>query len=572
MPFVDVSHLPASSSFFSAVLQPLGLCLIDSGPSDGNNSNTVRGQSPSSVTYGADGKAVLQICQTPASAASPRPSSLVLTAPSRSAVARFHACGLKANPLLGPLGAPLRASGQAAWLGTDDGGLSRAVLHDLDGNRMEVVYPDPSPRQDPVHYTGKPVRRTQSTRDEVGRILDWNYGVASAAPATSPRPSISASATSATAPGLTRAATMSRRPQEPPQPLRRSLPNDTRIQQSRQPTTPSQQPVPAPPHESATVGGLSTTAVVGAILGAAAGAALTYGLVSQERSRVPRHEVDAVPGPAPGLPRRSTFPEKLGPAHYGGPRLEDHDKRHRLIGRHGDEYTSRRIAYADVVDDYEHAWPPPKYLPQRSHHETAASSSSVAKSAPRNRAVDDAYDVRSRHSSRMGGSRAHSSRSRSEAPITRVPFDPIELDQQSYAISRHSAAPKSSHSHSRSHRPTRELEQDSYVSAQTHRSDATARAPAPLPGHMLEQDLVYRSRAGSRVSTVKAPASGGHAVARRASSKAPSSYVSARGVPLPPSGVGSSHANWDDDMGSVAPSDSISCVGSKTSRRSRRHH
>jgi hypothetical protein len=48
------------------------------------------------------------------------------------------------------------------------------------------------------------------------------------------------------------------------------------------------------------------------------------------------------------------------------------------------------------------------------------------------------------------------------------------------------------------------------------------------------------------------------------------SYISARDVCLPMSGVGSSHAEWDDDMVSVAPSDSISCVGMKPSRRSRK--
>lgn len=39
--------------------------------------------------------------------------------------------------------------------------------------------------------------------------------------------------------------------------------------------------------------------------------------------------------------------------------------------------------------------------------------------------------------------------------------------------------------------------------------------------------------------------------------------ISARCIPLPGSHVGSSHANWDDDARSIAPSDSISCIGSK---------
>ena len=50
-------------------------------------------------------------------------------------------------------------------------------------------------------------------------------------------------------------------------------------------------------------------------------------------------------------------------------------------------------------------------------------------------------------------------------------------------------------------------------------------------------------------------------------SRVGSSHVSARHIGLPVSGIGSSHAGWDDDNVSVAPSDSISCVGSKMSRR-----
>jgi len=48
-------------------------------------------------------------------------------------------------------------------------------------------------------------------------------------------------------------------------------------------------------------------------------------------------------------------------------------------------------------------------------------------------------------------------------------------------------------------------------------------------------------------------------------SRAPSgtrSHISARNVPLPPSAVaGSSNAGWEEDVDSIAPSDSISCVG-----------
>ena len=77
-----------------------------------------------------------------------------------------------------------------------------------------------------------------------------------------------------------------------------------------------------------------------------------------------------------------------------------------------------------------------------------------------------------------------------------------------------------------------------------------------------------RSRTGSRYN-VSRRASGPEYQHMGYPGKA-QSYVSAKNIALPMSGVGSSHAQWDDDMVSVAPSDSISCIGTKPSRRSRK--
>jgi len=81
-------------------------------------------------------------------------------------------------------------------------------------------------------------------------------------------------------------------------------------------------------------------------------------------------------------------------------------------------------------------------------------------------------------------------------------------------------------------------------------------------------DMMPRSQARSRYDTRRA--SGPEYQHMGFPGKPPQSYISARDVNLPMSGVGSSHADWDDDMVSVAPSDSISCVGMKPSRRSRK--
>lgn len=82
------------------------------------------------------------------------------------------------------------------------------------------------------------------------------------------------------------------------------------------------------------------------------------------------------------------------------------------------------------------------------------------------------------------------------------------------------------------------------------------------------QDMMPRSRARSRYNMPRM-ATGPDYQHMGYPSKA-QSYVSAKNVGLPMSGIGSSHAEWDDDMVSVAPSDSISCVGMKPSRRSRK--
>ncbi len=89
---------------------------------------------------------------------------------------------------------------------------------------------------------------------------------------------------------------------------------------------------------------------------------------------------------------------------------------------------------------------------------------------------------------------------------------------------------------------------------------------AAVSAHTSHTYTQSRPGVGGRVaSAVQVEGSISH---RPRSLSRTASYVSARQVPLPVSGVGSSHADWDDDADSVAPSDSISCVGSRRSGRS----
>ncbi|POR36873.1 Uncharacterized protein TPAR_02904 [Tolypocladium paradoxum] len=571
VPFVEVSHLPSSASFFSAILQPLGLGYI----------NAARDDPPSSITFGTSGHPILQIRQ----ASPPRLSSLVFTAPSRSAVVRFHDCGLRSNPRLLPESQGQGQRGPTRKDGGEDD-VVRAALLDLDGNSMEVVYPDPRRPQDAVQYSDAPVRRTQSTTDEVGRILEWNYDVASAAPRA---------AASTTSARLSSAAAPSPSP-------RRAVPRSRHADNSTQP------PMSASPPQSASSnsnsGGINASTVVGALLGVAAGAALTYGIVSRDKGRALRHDVDVqVPRT---LPRRATFPERPAPEDSrSGYQQDHHDKKTAVL-----DSVPRRIAFSypdkDGLYTYDHDygydysrrhdhddWLPQRCLTQGTHQSIAgqspATKSAAQSSATRSRAVDDGYDTRSRRSSR-----AASVRSRSEVPLQRAPLSVAGLDERSHARapSRHSIAPKSSYSSgSRTVRPAYEPEPSTYVSARTHRASTALGPSRPLPEHeppyrtqvsgssRIPASRAQGSNAPSCVSArqIRLPATQApsHVSARQIAlpaTQAPS-YVSARDMALPASGVGSSHANWDDDLDSVVPGDSISCVGSRagSSRRSRTH-
>ena len=91
---IEVFHLPSSTSFYSTVLQPLGLFYVRSRQPQDSYEEAV------SYAASADQTPVLQIVQTKSPLGPLRRSSIVLTAPSRAAVTEFHACGLRANPNL----------------------------------------------------------------------------------------------------------------------------------------------------------------------------------------------------------------------------------------------------------------------------------------------------------------------------------------------------------------------------------------------------------------------------------------------------------------------------------------
>lgn len=572
LPFLEVEHLPSSSSFYSAVIQPLGLRYL----------STEDGHFPS-ITYGDSSRTtpVFRIQQVVASRDRPlKTSRIVLSAPSAAAADDAYEFALRANPdvldkrLRHPSETYTAASGVSAQRrGTSSGG-TRVIIRDFDGNMMEIVYRPPP--EYPSHYSGSTVRQTRSTNEEATRILDWNYGVATASlPPAYSDPS----------PASSRSAHRSRVPYpdedddgQPYPALRRSV---TSAGNS------TYEPAASARENS---NGLSAGAVVGTLLGVAglaAGAAYTYNMIKSDRSRAHRQEYDM-----PAFARRSTYPERY------------------------DSYSDRKARYVDVERAVEKVRYPEDYPPisdyRRPPPEYIARYSQV--SSPRGRDMDDMYDdSRGRYASSRSRT---SARTRSEAASNREPYYPAAepIEHRSYAASSRTS---SRHHH---HPPVVQRsytydtpDRDSYVSARSHRSNSTLRAaPPPLMAEppLMPSSSSYSRPAATRVTTTtttykvrESPRAAAYGASREGSyisarnvplpeSRAPTyisardvplpdsrpgTYVSARHVPLPGSPVGSSHARWDDDDGlgddddadSLAPSDSISCVGSRRSGRAR---
>jgi hypothetical protein len=513
LPSLEVAHLASSSSFYSAILQPLGLRYITNTASDWQS--LPPDDSPC-ITYGTSlpPVAIFQLRQVD----SPKPSTIVLSAQSPAAVTDFRRCALRANPDIA-FGAQSPAGPQP-----NESRQSCSKVTDFDGNIMEVVYRPPPPDRG-SRSSSSTIRRTQSTSAEATRILDWNYGVVVSNPVTVMQSRVAAS---------------------------RYVPSDQPYQALRRAVTTNSVFYDADDSPRQDSAGLSASAVVGTLLGvaagAAAGAALTYSMVKSDRARAPQQEFDT-----PVFARRSTFPD--------APVSTDRSPRYVEVER-----TVEKVRYPHNYPPGDARRSPPEYIARYSH------AGSVRGSV---RELEDPYsEGRSRHSS--GNSRAGESvRTRSEAATSRRPLPLLltEAEHRSYIGSSNSkpdGAPPITRSTVQRSNTFDVSDRESYASARSQRTHSTIR-PSPAPfAPSAAAPSTPRSRAGSRVTTSTMKMSGPDRVYGGQSFSRAASYVSARNVPLPASAVGSSHAHWDDDDRSIVPDDSISCVGSRRSSRS--HH
>lgn len=536
LPYVQVSHLPSSASFYSAVTHPLGLCFISASPGSVAY-GTASPAAPSATTPAFEVRAIkdrtLDI----------KPARLVLSACSPSVVDDFYAAALRANP-------ELEVAGGAV---SHDPSAPSAQIQDLDGNIMSVVYIPPADGQ--ARPGGSTVRRTQSTSNEASRILDWNMDVATS------RSGTRAGSGSSTA--------VTRRPGDQEDPY---------VVHRRSVTTTSTVEAAPSPRESPS--GLSSGGVIGTVLGAVAagaaiGGALTYMTMRNQRENAPRQEFDA-----PVFQRRSTFPDPYP------------DYKPRYVER------ERMVEKIHYPDQYSQARGPRHYPP-------SAFPNRYPQLGGVSREVEELDDRSSRLSARQ--SAGGRTRTRSETGSIRRPLMITDVEHRSQAGSRHSTnllpeADEWSRAPSKQSVPRsirRDPEVETYLSSQSRRTERTDRSestirPSKQSVHDTAQPVTYgdipiRSRAPSRAPTKASAAPSRHSTVQPpARSVAPSaaatktghpvsrtgSHVSARKVPVPGSHAGfskvsarniplpESHADWDDND-SIAPSDSISCIGSR---------
>lgn len=550
LPFIEVSHLPSSSSFYSAITQPLGLRYISAGDSGSSGTPGQPGGSPT-LTYGSAVASpptpVFELRQVSPAIRPLKRSRVVLSASSPDAIGQFRALVQRSK------------AQDCRACAFDDQALNtlvyptdKAVETDLDGNMMEVVYVPPPGY--PEGYAGATVRKTQSSQNEASRILNWNYNVVVSEPSSSTV--------------LMRRSDRYAEDDMGPV-VRRSVTSTTTL------VEPLDSSLASPRQDS--TGSYSTSTVVGTLLGVAAagaaiGAGVAYGVMKNDR---PRHDPYEA-GPPP-FQRRSTFPSEP---------------------YHGEGGGSRYSEYGPPADkDYRGGGAAPSLMSRHSYADDKASrlssrfkpSPSAAPSRSQQLLLTDA-EYRSQASSR------HSAR-------TQDLEDMVAADYKSHASTSRrtsaSAAPRSQYAPSISRSHTYDAGADggaaaSYVSARSHKTASTVRpaapqrqytepmamsvsgsrpaskAPSAVPrSYVSARDVAPApSRAGtsSRISARDLSSGGSHAPGAGGSSR---SRVSARDIGLPRSGIGSSHAGWDrpDDLDSIAPSDSISCVGSRRSER-----
>jgi hypothetical protein len=495
-PLLFVTHLPSASSFYASIIQPLGLQFLSSPkPQFSTVPPTPPVLNYGYLTQGPAGlKSVIVFSITQG-----RPGvrgKIRLSASSEEAVTEFWKKSAVVNK-------GIRTPGKLDYLAEneEEGEIVIARTRDFDGNMLEAVY---RPRDRGYGYGGGGVPRrevieTAATEKEARRVLEWQEQVARSI-GESGGSGGAASVISEGGEGGYRPVAVRRADSYPVQGSERAVP--MRLVRRDTVTTEHYRR----PDERGEGGrGISGKAVIGTLLGAAAGAAIAYAMV---RSESPERR----PAVAP---RRASYGNQM---HYTQI-AQTPMQRERLPAR---SYVSARDEgrprYADV-----------EYVDQ----------------APRVHQIDDKSYVSQRPSRSVhGGSRA---RSRSEVgPRYERPLTIQPARTESSARSPSHLSQRSSYKTARERSPSRSRHTGSHVSTRSHHSHSTAKQSPPPP--VATSTIKIRSMPMERERRVM------HSGFER-------DVERAREVPLPVSVVsGMGYA------ASVAPSDSVSSVGIKRER------
>jgi hypothetical protein len=500
-PLLFVTHLPSASSFYAAIIQPLGLQILPPSPTSPHTLPIA----PHTITnpvlnygYLAQGPAglktvvVFSITGIGGQRQGFRPAKITLSASSEEAVRQFW----KKSGLVNK---GVRTPAKLEFLQEQGGEGIVARTRDFDGNMLEAIY---RPRDKGVSYGGggysRPVIETAATEREARRVLEWQEQVARSIGESGGSGGAASVYSSSDIEGGYRPAVVRRADSYPVQGSEKPL----RLVRRETVTTEHYR---RPDERGEGRRGMSGKAVIGTLLGAAAGAAFAYAMV---RSESPERRPLAPP-------RRASY---------------------------GNE--SERI-YTHVTQSPRESIPARSYVSARDEGRPRYVDVEYVGAAPRVHQIEEKSYVSQRPGRSVEGrSRA---RSRSEAgPRYERPLTILPARTQSRARSPSHLSQRSSYKTARERSPSRSRKTASHISSRSYHSHSTTKPSPPPP---------------VSTSTIKIRAMPSERERRVMHSGFERDVERARRVPLPMSVV-----NGPGYAVSVAPSDSVSSVGIKRER------
>jgi len=537
---LTVSHLPTSCSFFLAALQPLGYRFL--------------GQWGNQIGLGVNDADFFLTQETPGIKAGA--AHVAFSASSRAAVRDFYANALQAGG---------RPHGSPASREDGDECFNAAVL-DLDGNSVEVVF-----------HEGAAAAEDVALDDGKSRLLTWRKGVS--ANLSDKRSAASGSVISA-ATSLAKgalvpaAATAAARSAKAPSDAGSGAPSTASKPiskpHSEAPTIQRSFTMPAlTPQSSNDNISISRKTLVGTILGAAAGAAVAYAMCRSEEDSAKAEHAAYLAAKGATKHLQTAHPHLLDakPAYSAPPA----------------PVPTRSVQNASEIE-YVHGYHPVRAIeaPPSNYgqpiYQHPSFTTVVSGPTPRTESVTS--------KSRASAGRTHSypeSQARSSIISSFVPeqhsrelppFTPVEYGSnpvptakshqsstQSHHSSHHSSASKAKSSTSTSKQSS--TSKRSSRSRERGRSRSTSRARYSNLGRIPEDDAPPAVKTSTPTSSRVSRAS-----------KARTSVLgrSVAPDPYPSSSEKEASASDNDDLDTIVPSDSVSQIGSSSSRRSHRRH